>query len=252
MELANTLNTFFFNTVKAVRIPEKFGDHYHPHSLSRHPTLSSILKHKGHPTIRVIERVSRRFSSFYFSTVNKNTVLKEIRKLKSNKVVQDKDIHIKILKNSAEYSAKYICLQYNKAIKSLHFPCCFKFGNIVAAFKQGSRNQKTNCKPISMLRVILKIFENFVCRQLLNYFDNIPSKFQCGFRKAYSPQDSLLLMIGKWKKIVDVNKIFEEIPTDLLKAFDCIFHDLLIGNLNAYILSLPATKLTMDYIQNGN
>ena len=246
MELANTLNTFFFNTVKNLRIPEKFADHDHPHTLSRHPTLNSILKYKDHPTIRVIERVSQGFSSFYFSTVNKNTVLKEIRKLKSSKVVQDTDIHIKILKDNAEYSAKYICLQYSKAIKSLHFPCCFKFGNTAAAFKQGSRNQKTNCKPISMLPLILEIFENFVCRQLLNYFDNIPSKFQCDFRKAYSPQDSMLLMIDKWKKVVDVNKIFEEVPTDLLNTFDCIFHDLLIANLNAYVLSLPATKLIMD------
>ena len=39
-----------------------------------------------------------RFSSFYFSQVDKNTVLKEIRKLNMNKAVQDKDIPVKILK----------------------------------------------------------------------------------------------------------------------------------------------------------
>ena len=41
---------------------------------------------------------STRFSSFYFSQVDKNTVLKEIRKLNMNKAVQDKDIPVKILK----------------------------------------------------------------------------------------------------------------------------------------------------------
>ena len=39
-----------------------------------------------------------RFSSFYFSQVDKNTVLKEIRKLNMSKAVQDKDIPVKILK----------------------------------------------------------------------------------------------------------------------------------------------------------
>ena len=78
--------------------------------------------------------------SFYFSQVDKNTVLKQIRKLKSNKAVQDTDIPVKILKDNVEYFAEYTYLQYNEAIRSLNFPKCFKFANIGAAFKQGSRN----------------------------------------------------------------------------------------------------------------
>ena len=66
-----------------------------PHSLSRHPTLNAILKYKDHPSIRAIKIVSQRFSSFYFSPVDKNTVLKEIRKLKPSKAVQDTDITVK-------------------------------------------------------------------------------------------------------------------------------------------------------------
>ena len=31
-----------------------------------------------------------------------------------------------------------------------------------------------------------KIFEKLVCRQLLNHFDSILSKFQFGFGKGYS------------------------------------------------------------------
>ena len=67
-------------------------------------------------------------------------------------------------------------------------------------------------------------------RQLSNYFQNILSKFQCGFRKGYSPQHCLLLMIdNKWKKTVDSNKVFGAV----LKAFDCTYHDLLLAKLNA-------------------
>ena len=54
------------------------------------------------------------FSSFYFSPVDKNTFLKEIRKLKSNKAMQDTDIPVKTLKENAEFFADYIFLQYNE------------------------------------------------------------------------------------------------------------------------------------------
>ena len=116
MEVANTLNTFFSNTVKNLKIPEKLADRYLPHSLSRHPTLNAILKYKDHPSIRVIKKVSQRFSSFSFSPVDKNTVLKEIRKSKSNKAVQDTDIPVKSLKDNAEFLASFIYLQYNEGI----------------------------------------------------------------------------------------------------------------------------------------
>ena len=54
------------------------------------------------------KNVYQRFSSFYFSPVHKNTALKENRKLKSNKEVQDTDILVKFLKDNAEFFAEYI------------------------------------------------------------------------------------------------------------------------------------------------
>ena len=132
-----------------MKIPEKFADRYLPYSLSRHQTSNDILKYNNHPGIHAIKRVSQRFSSFYFAPVDKNTVREEIKKLKSNKAVQDTDIPVKILKDNAEFFAEYIYLQYNEAIRSSNFCNCFKFSNIAAAFKQGSKNQKNNYRPIN-------------------------------------------------------------------------------------------------------
>ena len=82
----------------------------------------------------------------------------------------------------------------------------------------------------------------------MNYFGSILLKFQCGFRKAYNPQHSLLLTIDKWNKAVDSNKVFGSVLTDLSRAFDCVCHELFIAKLNAY--GLPALKLIKDYLQN--
>ena len=170
-----------------------------------------------------IKRFFQCFSSFYFSHV------KEIKKLNLNKAVQDSDIPVKILEENADLFADYIYLQFNEAVDSSKFADFFKSADISAAFKQGSRNKKENYRPISILPLISKIFEKIICRQLSNHFDNILSKFQCGFRKGYSPQHCLLLRTDKWKKAVDIHKVFGAVLTDLSKAFDFICHDLLIA-----------------------
>ena len=158
--------------------------------------------------------------------MKRNTILKEIRRLSSKKAVQETHIPVKILKEIADFFAEHICRQLNEAICSAKFPATLKFANVTPVFKKDNRNQKDNYRVISILPIISKIFEKLIRRQLSNHFDNIFSKFQCGFRKGFSTQHCLLLMIDKWKKAVDNNNVFGAILTDLSKAFDCIYHDL--------------------------
>ena len=77
-----------------------------------------------------------------------------------------------------------------------------------------------------------------MCKQLSDHFDNIFSKFQCGFRKGFGAQHCLLLMIDIWTKAVDSNKVFGVILTDLSKAFDCICHDLFVAKLHVLVAKL--------------
>ena len=88
-------------------------------------------------------------------------------------------------------------------------------------FKKGSRNQKENYRPVSILPIISRIFENILSKQLYIYFENILSEFQCGFRKGFNTQHCLLLMIEKWKEAVDKDQSFGALLTDLSKAFEC-------------------------------
>ena len=176
--------------------------------LSSHHALQAIMKYRSHPSINIIRPFSQSYSSFYFSQVEKNTVLKEIRRLSSKKAVQETSIPVKILKENADFFAEHICRQFNEAICSSEFRATFKFAKVTPVFKKGNRNQKDNYRPISILPIMSKIFEKLICRQLSNHFDNIFSKFQCGFRKDFCAQHCLLLMIDKWNKAVDNNKVF--------------------------------------------
>ena len=54
-----------------------------------------------------------------------------------------------------------------------------------------------NYRPVSILPSLSKIFERCMYDQLKDYFDKLLSKYQCGFRKGFSTQHSLLVMREK-------------------------------------------------------
>ena len=87
--------------------------------------------------------------------------------------------------------------------------------NTTPIFKKGSKNKKENFRSISILPVLPKIFENPMSKQLSTFFENILSRFQCGFRKGYNTQHCLLLMLEKCKLAVDNNEVFGALLTDL-------------------------------------
>ena len=101
---------------------------------------------------------------------------------------------------------------------------------ITPVFKKGTRISKNNYRPVSILPAFLKIFERLLSRQSLEFFDNILSKIQCGFRKGYGTQHFLLLMFEIWKGATDNNKAFG----DLSKAFDCLIYNEDLFLLSSY------------------
>ena len=127
-----------------------------------------------------------------------------------------------ILKENTDYFAEFICIQFNESISSLKFPSSFKCANIIPNLKDQLRKRKNSCRPISILPAVSKIFEKLMNNQLSTYIERILSKFQYSFRKGFSAQHCLLLMIENWKHTVDNGKVFGALLTDLSKAFNCV------------------------------
>ena len=59
-----------------------------------------------------------------------------------------------------------------------------KWADIKPARKKGSRTDKENYRPISILPNISKIYERCLFKRLANYFEDYFYKYQCGFRKV--------------------------------------------------------------------
>ena len=124
-------------------------------------------------------------ASFSFDFVSQEDVLTEIKVLDVSKAIQEIDISVKIIKANENFFAETICFSYNKSLENSKFPNCLKLANMKPVFTKGARTVKNNHRPVTILPVFLKKFARLLSRQFSEFFDYIPSKFQCGFRKGY-------------------------------------------------------------------
>ena len=100
--------------------------------------------------------------------------------------------------------------------------------------KDEGKKDENNYRPISILSNIPKMYERNTQEQLRDYFNDLLSKYYCGFRQDHGAQNCLLGMMKKVKIIRDKKGIFAAVLTDLSEAFDYILHNLPIAKLNVY------------------
>ena len=110
--------------------------------------------------------------------------------------------------------------------------------------------KKENYTPVSIQSNLSKIYEKLMYYRLYEYFDNILFPSQCRFRKGYSAQHGLLVMIEKFKEAIDRDNEFGAHLTDLSKAFDCTNRLLLIAKL--YNCGVPLLSINMIFSYLGN
>ena len=88
--------------------------------------------------------------------------------------------------------------------------------------------------------------------QIYLYIEKHLSSFLFGFRKGYSTEECLIIMLEKWKQALDKKSKAGAILTDLSKAFDCLNHKLLIAKLHAYGFSIPSLEYIYSYLSERN
>ena len=87
VEVTNTLNNFFSNIIKNLKIPEYYVE-------------------QNHPRINIVKKFL--FQVFTFRKLISDTALEEIRKLNLNKAVQDTDDPVRILKENTILLSTYV------------------------------------------------------------------------------------------------------------------------------------------------
>ena len=130
--------------------------------------------------------------SFKFKSVSTDQVIKFIDEIDCNKN-SNGDIPAKTIKIAKEEITKPITNYINSSLSTAIFRDELKMAYIVPFLKKNDVNDKTNYRPISLLPLISKIFENVLYQQIEDFANEILSPRLCGFRKEYSTQHVLLI-----------------------------------------------------------
>ena len=171
-------------------------------------------------------------------------------RLNKNKPTTSKTIPAKILKTCNDICAGKLTKIYNDSKESSNFPEPLKMADITPAHKKDETTNKRNYRPVSILPAISKIHERDMYNQINKYMNTHLSSYLCGFRKGYSAQHCLMMMLERWRNALDDKLTAGALLTDLSKAFDCLHHGLLIAKLEAYGFEYSALKYIYSYLSN--
>ena len=138
-----------------------------------------------------------------FKFVNKLKIPKERNELDGKKAYQEHDIPVKLIKSNKNLFSHFIYHNFKNSLFSSNFPSNLKAAGILPTHKKEDKSDNEYYRPISILPTLSKIYERCMYDQMCKYFDQILSKYQCGFRQGYNTQHCLLIMVEKWKEALN-------------------------------------------------
>ena len=162
-----------------------------------------------------------------------------MRNLDLSKATGTDNIGPRLLKLSASFISESITYICNKSIQNSEIPSKWKEGKVTPLFKNGTKEDVNNYRPISILPVLSKIIEKHVHDSLIEFLNTFEllHKTQSGFRPKHSCETALTYMIDSWLKSIYDDEIVGVEMVDFKKAFDLVDHNLLIDKLKRYRLS---------------
>ena len=246
-EISEQFIDYFGNAVKNLNIEMDPDLLSHCEDISD-PVLKAIKKYENHPSIKSIKEKVPITQTFSLKKITEKEIIELVGNLNIKKASQKGDIPTKIIKENQDIFTKVLLKSINESITEGVFPSELKSADITPVHKKGDRTDKKNYRPISILPNVSKVFERCIYKQINEHFEKILSKYQCGFRKGFSTQHCLLLMLERFKIALDKKGSYGALLTDLSKAFDSLSHDLLIAKLEAYGLDPISLKLLHDYL----
>ena len=169
----------------------------------------------------------------------------EVLKLNTKKSSISGSIPATISKQSVGAYLLFLTKAINLAITECEFPEKLKKSEVIPMYKKPDPLKKENNHHVSLLPHVSKVFERILYVQINNYRENKLSKYVTGFRKSHGTQHSLMIMLEKWKNVLDKGEYVCVLFMDLSKAFDTSNHDLLLTKLRDYGLFNNALNLNV-------
>ena len=127
-------------------------------------------------------------NGFQIRTVTLKEVIHELRNIRSDCSTGPDNIPANMIKMVADYLGSPLTDVINTCIKSLYFPFAWKLARICAIPKGNQIKSEKGLRPISILPVLSKVYEQLIFRQLSDFIDknNVLNSNISAYRKGQS------------------------------------------------------------------
>ena len=184
--------------------------------------------------------------------ISMSTIAKIIDTLNPNKAHGVDNISIAMLKICAVEISIPLKLIFERCLDEGTFPASWKKANVQPIHKKGSRQYKTQYRPISLLPICSKIFEKILFDSMYAFLNenNLLSPNQSGFRPGDSTINQLLAITTEIYTAFENYEETRAVFLDISKAFDKVWHEGLVFKLKSNGINGKLLNLIQNFLVN--
>lgn len=179
-------------------------------------------------------------------------VEKTLHKIKRKDSKDINDMSTRSLDLIPTFVISMLCNLFNRCIETGTYPSNLKNVKVQPIYKgKGELNRLKNFRPISLIPLFSKVFENLLCEKLMSHFNlnNLINRQQYAYQPGKSTTDAARDVVTKVTGHLDAGRQVAAIFCDLSRAFELVAHPLILAKLDHYGVKGNYLKIITSFLE---